>query len=332
MRHRTDRLGDTLQFMLPNPGLTLLVLAVSLSLLSAISPGQAPSQPQHSSIQKLAFEGGLYTNAGVEGGNSWVEGVATAGSAPIRSNIYVRDPFDSQPRWIAEGEYPTWSPDGSRLAYCTRDEGNYGQIRIVNANGKRDRQLTHLKSGACFPEWSPDGKEIAITLIQGFSTTVAIIDENGTLLRELGTGRMAHWSPDGKWLEIMRPVSFSQQWGSIWIMRADGTEAKEILKDDSHRVQADWLPDGKGILFSSQRDGLSAAFTVDLDGKNVRKLGADPSMEWFQSAMSPDGKSLLVEATNNASPLKVSVLLIDANTRSARILAYGVHFSVVWGR
>ena len=148
MRHGTDRLGDILQFMLPDPALTLLVLAVSLSLQPTISAGQSPSEPQHSRIQKLAFEGGGYVNAGVEGGNSGVEDIATAGSAPVRSNIYVRDPFDSQPRWIAEGEFPTWSPDGSRLAYCTRDEGNYGQIRIVNANGKRDRQLTNLKSGA----------------------------------------------------------------------------------------------------------------------------------------------------------------------------------------
>jgi Tol biopolymer transport system component len=79
-------------------------------------------------------------NASIGSANSGVEDIAIAGSGPVRPNIYVRDPFDSQPRWIAEGEYPSWSPDGSRLAYCTRDEGNYGQIRIVNADGKRDHQ------------------------------------------------------------------------------------------------------------------------------------------------------------------------------------------------
>jgi Tol biopolymer transport system component len=332
MRNRSARLSDIWCCMFFTPCLTFLVLAGALFPLSTVSQAQSPSEPQHSSIQKLAFEAGGYLNAGVGGASSKVEGVANGVLGPIRSNIYVRDPLESQPRWVAEGEYPTWSPDGSRLAYCTMDEGNYGQIRIVNATGKGGRQLTHLKSGACYPEWSPDGKEIAITLIKGFSSSVAIINEDGTLLRDLGPGRMAHWSPDGKWLVIMRPLSSSQQFGSIWIMRADGSDAREILRDGSHGVQANWLPDGKGILFTSQRDGLSAAFTVDLDGKNVRKLGADPVTEWFQPVLSPDGRSLIVEAVNNASTTRVSVLQIDASTRSARMLAYGVHFSVLWGK
>ena len=289
---------------------------------------------QHSSIEKLAFEGGWHFDAGAGSANSLVEGVANGASEAIRSNIYVRDPFESQPRSIAEGEFPTWSPDGSRLAYCTRDGAFYGQIRIVNANGKGSRQLTHLKSGACFPEWSPKGNEIAITLIdvEGTSTRLAIVDENGMLLRELGVGRAAHWSPDGKQLVFLRPLSHLRQGSSIWIMGADGSGAKEILEDSSRAVQAGWLPDGAGILFSSERDGSAAAFTVDLDGKNVRKLGADPLMNWFHPVLSPDGKSLIVEAATQADAAvkRVSVVQIDANTHRAKMLAIGNHFSVLW--
>jgi Tol biopolymer transport system component len=321
-----------MHLIVPRPGLALLVLVVHLSLLSSISLGQLPSDPQHSGIQKLAFEAGWYLPAGAGSAYSLVESVANGASAPIRSSIYVRDPFESQPRSIAEGEFPTWSPDGSRLAYCTRDGAFYGQIRIVDANGKGSRQLTHLKSGACFPEWSPEGNEIAITLIEATSTRLAIVDENGTLLRELGVGRTAHWSPDGKQLVFLRPLSHLRQGSSIWIMGADGSGAKEILEDGSRVVQAGWLPDGAGILFSSERDGPAAAFTVDLDGKNVRKLGADPLMNWFHPVLSPDGKSLLVEAATlpDAAVRRVSVVQIDADTRRAKMLAIGNHFSVLW--
>lgn len=332
MRHCAAHLSEKVHLHVPRPGLTLLVLVVPLLFFSSISPGQSPGNPQHSSIQKLAFEAGWYLGSGTGSGNSQVENAANAALHPIRSNIYVRDPFESKPRWIAEGEFPTWSPDGSRLAYCTRDEAFYGQIRIVNANGKGSRQLTHLASGACFPEWSPDGKEIAITLIKGVSTRLAIVDETGTLLRELGDGREAHWSPDGKLLVLLRPMPHLQQGGSIWIMGVDGSGAKEILEDASRVVQANWLPDGAGILFTSERDGLAAAFTVDLDGKNVRKLGADPLMNWFRPVLSPDGKSLIVEAATqpDATVKRVSVVQIDANNHRATMLAVGSHFSVHW--
>jgi dipeptidyl aminopeptidase/acylaminoacyl peptidase len=332
MRYSAAFLSYIMHWMVPRPGLTLLVLVVPLSLLSSISQGQLPGDPQHSSIQKLAYEAGWYADYGR--GYSMVESLADAGAGSIRSTIYVRDPFESKPREIAEGEFPTWSPDGSSLAYCTRDGNFYGQIRIVNADGKGNRKLTHLKSGACFPEWSPDGKEMVITLIEGISTRLAIVDQNGTFLRELGDGRTAHWSPDGKQLVFLRPISRLKQGSSIWIMRADGSEAREILEDGSRTVQAVWLPDGEGILFTSQREGTSAAFTVGLDGKNVRKLGADPLMNWFHPVLSPDGKSLLVESATlpDANPRMVSVVQIDAATRRAKMLAAGNHFSVLWGQ
>jgi Tol biopolymer transport system component len=322
-----------MHLMVSRLSLAFLVILIPLSLLSSISFGQLPGDPQHSSIQKLAYETGWHADATGGSTSSLAEITAYVGSDPIRSEIFVRDPFESKSREIAEGEFPTWSPDGSSLAFCTRDGNFYGQIRIVNADGKGNRKLTHLKSGACFPEWSPDGKEMVITLIEGISTRLAIVDQNGALLRELGEGRTAHWSPDGKQLVFLRPISHLKQGSSIWIMKADGTEAREILEDGSRTVQAVWLPDGAGILFTSQREGTSAAFTVGLDGKNVRKLGADPLMNWFHPMLSPDGKSLLVEAATlpDANPRMVSVVQIDAATRRAKMLAAGNHFSVLWG-
>ena len=314
--------------------LTLPALLIFLVFFSSVSLGQQPGDAQHSIIQKLAFEGNWYVGASTGGGGSQVEGFASQATQRAKGNIYVQDPFESKPRWIDEGQYPTWSPDGSRLAYCTTIGTNYGQIRIVNADGKGKHQLTHLKTGACFPDWSPDGKEIAITLFEGNSTSLAIVDENGTLLRGLGPGSEAHWSPDGKQLMFLRPLPHTQIGSSIWIMRADGSEAREVLEDGSHFVQTSWLSNGSGILFSSEREGMSGVFTVDLEGKKVRKVGSDKLTNWFDPVESPDGSSLIVDvATPENSPIrKVSVVQMDAHSHGAKILvATGDHFSVVWG-
>jgi Tol biopolymer transport system component len=314
--------------------LMLPALLTSLLLFSSMSRGQQPSGAQHSIIQKIAFEANWYLGSSTGGGPSQVEGNANEATQRAKANIYVMDPFESKPRWIDEGEYPTWSPDGSRLAYCTTIGPDYGQIHIANADGKRKRQLTHLKTGACFPEWSPDGKEIAITFFEGTSTSLAIVDENGALLRNLGPGSEAHWSPDGKQLLFIRPQPHTKIGSSIWIMRPDGSEAREILEDGSRAVQTNWLPNGAGILFASERGGLSAIYSVDLEGKNVRKIAADASMNWFRPAESPDGNSLVVDtATPSESAVRrVSVVQIDARAHTAKMLvAVGDHCSVFWG-
>ena len=314
--------------------LILPAILIALVFFSLVSLSQQPGDAQQSIIKKIAFEGNWIVGASTGGGGSLVEGFASQATQRPKANVYVQDPFESKPRWIDEGEYPTWSPDGSRLAYCTTIGTNYGQIRIANADGKGKHQLTHLKTGACYPEWSPDGKEIAITLFEGTSTSLAIVDGDGTLLRTLGPGSEAHWSPDGKQLIFLRPLPHTQIGSSIWIMRADGSDAREILEDGSHFVQTSWLSNGSGILFSSEREGMSAVFTVDLEGKKVRKIGSDKSTNWFDPAESPDGGSLIVDvATPANSPVrKVSIVQMDAHSHGARILvATGDHFSVVWG-
>ncbi len=81
------------------------------------------------------------------------------------SDIFVIDSQSSKPRkLVSGGARPAWSPDGSKLAYCTWSGGaSYGQIEVVNADGTGKQQITNMKGGACYPDWSPDGTKVAFT-------------------------------------------------------------------------------------------------------------------------------------------------------------------------
>jgi len=99
------------------------------------------------------------------------------------------------------------------------------------------------------------------------------------------------WSPDGKRIAFAR---WSSKIGySIWIARADGSDAKRIVKNATHPT---WSRNGL-IAFASNRDGAdSDVWTMHPDGTHLRNL--TPSI-WEDAwpTFSPDGKTIAY--TNN---------------------------------
>jgi Tol biopolymer transport system component len=97
---------------------------------------------------------------------------------------------------------PSWSPDGSKIAYAGRSTETIGyyKIYIMNADGSGKHFITGKLtnySEYC-PSWSPDGSKIAFER----DTEICVMDADGNNQRNLtnspATDRNPAWSPDGK--------------------------------------------------------------------------------------------------------------------------------------
>ncbi|HEX8535504.1 MAG TPA: amidohydrolase family protein [Allosphingosinicella sp.] len=79
--------------------------------------------------------------------------------------LYVKDAAGGAPRQLTapDGDfqlYPSWSRDGSRIAYVSWNDQRLGEIRTVGADGSGMRTVTQVPGHYRRPRFSPDGQTI----------------------------------------------------------------------------------------------------------------------------------------------------------------------------
>src|SRR5437667_6395856 len=87
----------------------------------------------------------------------------------------------SSERWALVADYPSWSPDGKRIAFTETRPGSppRSEIVVVGATGGR---LRTFADGALVPRWSPDGSHVAYLRLndQNIASDLWIAGEDGT--------------------------------------------------------------------------------------------------------------------------------------------------------
>lgn len=119
-------------------------------------------------------------------------------------------------------------------------------------------------------------------------------------------------SPDGEMLAF--------EWlNDIWLAPAKGGEAKRVVKHSSQSAYPDFTPDGKRLVFSSDRSGSVQIYSVKLDGRDLQKHSENTEGNALE-AISPDGTYALVRGERERSGYKPTRILKIALKKDSREL------------
>ncbi|MCI0403895.1 MAG: hypothetical protein L0212_10280 [Acidobacteria bacterium] len=115
---------------------------------------------------------------------------------------------------------------------------------------------------------------------------------------------------------------------SIYLMTPDGSNVRRLAYVEGVTSWlADWSPDRKRIVFSSNRTGpWDDLYVMDADGRNVRQLTDSPEASEHDAAWSPDGSHIAYDRaaiTADGTRQNAQLWIIDADGSNARPLTGG---------
>lgn len=182
------------------------------------------------------------------------------------SRNLTRSPHSSE-------RYPSWSPDGSMIAFNSDRDGTHN-LFLMNADGRNVRQLTHEKAPvvAGMQSWTADGRWIYFGLFGNGPPRMCRIHPDGSGFEVIHRGGIdPAISPDGTTVVYAREVQ-----GGHCLFAADGDGKNErqltTRPNPFAGVHAAWSPNGRWIIFADKVGDSLELFRCTREGKEPTQL------------------------------------------------------------
>jgi Tol biopolymer transport system component len=311
-------------------------------------PGQTcVASPRRGRVLALALLAGGALAAGVlasaaqaswPGLNGWESFSSNRSGTAASGDIFTMPPLGRHEIRLTEvrpdDAQSAWSPDGRRIAFKSRRDGN-NELYVMNADGSGETRLTispSISEGQ--PAWSPDGTRLLYRQTPDNPITQNAdlwqIDVNPAgpnarpVLQRTGDERYPSWSPDGTKIAFRGDQDLVDHSGDeeLYLMNADGTGVVQLTSNAVFDSAPVFSPDGSKIVFESARDSGNALaldiYVMNADGTGVRRLTADPAHD-EGPASSPDGTKVLFTSERAGQS---DIWVMDADGRHVRRLTH----------
>jgi len=168
-------------------------------------------------------------------------------------------------------EWPTWSPDGSLLAFASNRSGNF-EIYVRRVQGGQEVNITDDALDDFQPSFSPDGNQVA------FVST-----------RSSRTGLIKIGAVFG--------FEFRTVGGDLWLTAALGGRAQRLARDANFPV---WHPGGGRVAYVSGPESHRSILEIDTQGGSPRSVLPVEASSWEITRLqyAPNGEWVSFEATD----------------------------------
>lgn len=300
--------------------LALVIFAGTVLMLSSRGPIPLQVGPQ----KKITYGLGLEVDPAISPNG---EMMAYAAGPAGQMHIYVQQIEGGGAIALTEGlpgnfRSPRWNPGGTRIAF--QSAGSIFSMPALGGNLKRlvePAASTSVSDEAIYaphpdnPAWSPDGTQIAYVWQTSAPSLASQRRENVICVQSIDGGEpreiakvieahSLHWSPDGSLIAYVSGASLfifgTRDFGnvdpsSIWVVPAAGGDPVRVTDDDCLNVSPVWMPDGKQLLFVSDRNGIRDLYQVAISSTgrpSGTPLRITTGLNAHTIEVSTDGKKL----------------------------------------
>ena len=185
---------------------------------------------------------------------------------------YRRIPF---PQYKGLNTTPAWSPDNKKIAFCSSMSGD-PEIYVSDPNGFNLQRLTFSPGVDISPVWNPKtGNEIAFVSDRSGTPQTYIMSADGTNLRRLITGggdaSSPSWSPNGLFIAFSWRLTETGMY-DVYVVEIATGRIIQLTHDARRNEHPYWSPDGRHLVFESNRAGTKQVWMMLADGTNPKQL------------------------------------------------------------